>query len=97
MGGGGVVVHAFNPSTQEEAGRFLSSRPAWSTVWVPGQPGLYRETLSRKRKEKKRKEKKRKEKKRKEKKRKEKKRKEKSTEISKVNWWWKEAYYWGLD
>jgi hypothetical protein len=29
-----------------EAGRFLSSRPAWSTEWVPGQPGLYRETLS---------------------------------------------------
>jgi major histocompatibility complex class I len=28
----GVVVHAFNPSTQKaEAGRFLSSRPAWST------------------------------------------------------------------
>jgi hypothetical protein len=27
-----VVVHAFNPSTREaEAGRFLSSRPAWST------------------------------------------------------------------
>jgi hypothetical protein len=27
-----VVVHAFNPSTGEaEAGRFLSSRPAWST------------------------------------------------------------------
>ena len=23
---------------------FLSSRPAWSTKWVPGQPGLYRET-----------------------------------------------------
>jgi hypothetical protein len=37
----------FNPSTQEaEAGGFLSSRPAWSTKWVPGQPGLYRETLS---------------------------------------------------
>jgi hypothetical protein len=28
----GVVVHAFNPSIWEaEAGRFLSSRPAWST------------------------------------------------------------------
>jgi hypothetical protein len=28
----GVVVHAFKPSTWEaEAGRFLSSRPAWST------------------------------------------------------------------
>jgi hypothetical protein len=27
-----VIVHAFNPSTWEaEAGRFLSSRPAWST------------------------------------------------------------------
>jgi major histocompatibility complex class I len=26
------VAHAFNPSTWEaEAGRFLSSRPAWST------------------------------------------------------------------
>jgi hypothetical protein len=48
----GMVVHGFNPSTQEaEAGRFLSSRPAWSTKWVPGQPGLYRETLSRKTKQ----------------------------------------------
>jgi hypothetical protein len=28
----GVVAHSFNPSTWEaEAGRFLSSRPAWST------------------------------------------------------------------
>jgi hypothetical protein len=28
----GVVVHTFNPSTQEaEAGGFLSSRSAWST------------------------------------------------------------------
>jgi hypothetical protein len=43
------VVHAFNPSTQEaEAGRFLSSRPTWSTKWVPGQPRLHRETLSQK-------------------------------------------------
>ena len=43
------MAHAFNPSTWEaEAGRFLSSRPAWSTEWVLGQPGLYRETLSRK-------------------------------------------------
>jgi hypothetical protein len=42
-------VHAFNPTTWEaEAGRFLSSRPAWSTECVPGQPGLHRETLSRK-------------------------------------------------
>ena len=42
----GMVVHTFNPSTQEaEAGRFLSSWPAWSTEWVPRQPGLYRETL----------------------------------------------------
>jgi hypothetical protein len=47
--GWAVVVHAFNPSTWEaEAGEFLSSRPAWSIKWVPGQPGLYRETLSRK-------------------------------------------------
>jgi hypothetical protein len=46
--GRAVVAHAFNPSTWEaEAGRFLSSRPAWSTEWVPGQPGLHRETLSR--------------------------------------------------
>jgi hypothetical protein len=56
----GMVAHAFNPSTWEaEAGEFLSSRPAWSTERVPGQPGLHRETLSRKakKKEKKRKEK----------------------------------------
>jgi hypothetical protein len=45
----GMVAHAFNLSTWEaEAGGFLSSRPAWSTKWVPGQPGLHRETLSRK-------------------------------------------------
>ena len=52
----GVVAHAFNPSTREaEADGFLSSRPAWSTEWVPGQPGLHRETLSRKTKKKKKK------------------------------------------
>jgi major histocompatibility complex class I len=28
----GLVAHTFNPSTLEaEAGRFLNSRPAWST------------------------------------------------------------------
>jgi hypothetical protein len=44
---GAVVGHAFNPNTWEaEAGGFLSSRPAWSTEWVPGQPGLHRKTLS---------------------------------------------------
>jgi hypothetical protein len=44
-----VVAHTFNPSTREaEAGGFLSSRPAWSTERVPGQPGLHRETLSQK-------------------------------------------------
>jgi hypothetical protein len=49
----GVVAHTFNPSTREaEAGGFLSSRPAWSTKWVPGQPGLHRETLSQKQKQK---------------------------------------------
>jgi hypothetical protein len=41
-----VTTHAFNPSTWEaEAGGFLSSRSAWSIECVPGQPGLYRETL----------------------------------------------------
>jgi hypothetical protein len=42
----GVVEHLGG-----EAGRFLSSRPAWSTKWVPGQPGLHRETLPRKTKQ----------------------------------------------
>ena len=43
----GVVAHTFSPSTREaEPGGFLSLRPAWSTKWVPGQPGLHRETLS---------------------------------------------------
>ena len=48
-----MVAQAFNPSTWEaEAGKFLSSRPAWSTESVPRQPGLRRETLSRKTKKK---------------------------------------------
>jgi hypothetical protein len=52
----GEVAHAFNPSTREaEADGFLSLRPAWSTEWVPGQPGLHRETLSWKPKKKKKK------------------------------------------
>jgi hypothetical protein len=33
----GMVAHAIDLSTWEaEAGGFLSSRPAWSTEWVPG-------------------------------------------------------------
>jgi hypothetical protein len=57
--GRAVVVHAFNPSTWEaEAGGFLSLRPVWSTKWVPGQPGLHRETLSQKTKKLKKKKKK---------------------------------------
>ena len=45
-----MVVHAFNASTHEaEAGRSLSSRLAWSTEQIPGQPGLlHKETLSKK-------------------------------------------------
>jgi hypothetical protein len=53
-GGGLLVVHGFNPSTWEAgAGGFVSFRPAWSTEWVPGQPGLHRETLSQNQKKKK--------------------------------------------
>jgi hypothetical protein len=34
----GVVAHTFNPSTREaEAGRFQSSRPAWSTEFQDSQ------------------------------------------------------------
>jgi hypothetical protein len=48
-----VVIQVFNPSNWEaEAGGFLSSRPAWSTEWVPGQPGPCRETLFKKKKKK---------------------------------------------
>jgi hypothetical protein len=53
------VAHTFNPITWEaKAGGFLSSRPAWSAKRVPGQPGLYRETLSRKTKKRKKEKKK---------------------------------------
>ena len=52
-----LVVHAFNNSTWEaEAARFVSSKPAWTSQWAPGQPGLHREAclgkrnLSRKKK-----------------------------------------------
>jgi hypothetical protein len=49
-----VVAHTFNTSIREaEAGEFLSSRPDWSTEWVPRQPGLFKETLSQKKKKRK--------------------------------------------
>jgi hypothetical protein len=42
-----MVAPAFNPSTREaEAGGFVSLRPAWFIKWIPGQPGIHRETLS---------------------------------------------------
>ena len=47
----GVLKRKNGP--EAEAGGFLSSRSAWSTKWVPGQPGLHRETLSQKTKKKK--------------------------------------------
>jgi hypothetical protein len=48
-----MVAHTFNPSTWEaEEGGYMSSRPAWSTKWVPGQSGLHRKSLSRKNKNK---------------------------------------------
>jgi hypothetical protein len=54
----GMVAHTFNSSTREaEVGGLLSSRPAWSTKGVPGQPRLHRETLSRKNKKQKQKQK----------------------------------------
>jgi hypothetical protein len=42
-----AMVCDFNPNTQKaETDRSLSSRPTWSTEWVPGQPGLHREIPS---------------------------------------------------
>ena len=44
-----MVAYIFNPGTWEaETGSSLSLRSAWSTERVPGQPELYRETLSQK-------------------------------------------------
>jgi hypothetical protein len=41
------MMHPFNLSAGEaEAGRSVSSRPAWSTEWVLGQLELYRKTLT---------------------------------------------------
>jgi hypothetical protein len=58
-----VVAHAFNPSTQEaEAGRFLSSRPAWSTEFQDSQSYTEKPCLKKKKKKKKKKRKRKKEK-----------------------------------
>jgi hypothetical protein len=46
--GNRVRSHLKNKLAGRQRQAFLSSRPAWATKWVPGQPGLYRETLSRK-------------------------------------------------
>lgn len=48
-GSGGKHLYTFNPSTQDAVpGRSASLRPAWSIAWIPVQPGLHRERLSRK-------------------------------------------------
>ena len=45
-----LVAHAFNNSTwKAEAARFVSSKPAWTSQWAPGQPGLHREAYLGKR------------------------------------------------
>ena len=49
-----VAAPAFNPNTQAEIDRSVSSRPTWTRERVPGQSGLlHRETLSQKTKPKK--------------------------------------------
>jgi hypothetical protein len=63
-----VVAHAFNPSTREaEAGRFLSSRPAWSTYKVSSRTAraIKRNPVSKNQKKKKKEKKRKTEKKRK--------------------------------
>jgi hypothetical protein len=48
-----VMAHAFHPRPGEaEASGALSLKPVWFTEKVLGQPGLHRETLSRRRKRK---------------------------------------------
>jgi hypothetical protein len=48
-----VVVHDFNPRTQEvEAGRSVNLRQSWSPESFPGHPELYRETLTQKQQQK---------------------------------------------
>jgi hypothetical protein len=50
----GVVEYAFNPSTWEaEAGRFLSSRPAWSTKSSTTARAIQRNPVSKDQKKKK--------------------------------------------
>jgi hypothetical protein len=47
-----MVAHPFSPSIREaEAGRFLSSRSAWSPEQVLGQPGQHSEALFKKHKD----------------------------------------------
>jgi hypothetical protein len=42
-----TVPSSLLPIWPMSVGRWISSsRPSWSTEWVPGQPGLYRETMS---------------------------------------------------
>jgi hypothetical protein len=49
-----VVAHAFNPRTWEaEAGRFLSSRPSWSTVSSRTARAIQRNPVSKNQKKKK--------------------------------------------
>lgn len=50
--GWALVVLTFNPSIPEENTGSLSLSPAWSKEWIPGEPGLHRETLSWKEKKK---------------------------------------------
>ena len=45
-----MAHYRIHSAQKAEAGGSLSSRPAWSTKWVPGQSGIHRETLSGKKK-----------------------------------------------